>query len=294
MKYKRFYLTSGSILAILALIAPFIQFYYDYSDVTCGAECWTTFCMKNGMTNLYFYNYEELPLTFEPASSVHKVEFYKKDGRYKNGYRPIDFITPYSKGVKYVFKIPAYSRSCYGMKIFKDPLVTVKWTFAGLDPFLFGINANLSYEINSCYDNISLGGCFSPDWTKAFNQINFSDNVTIRSGNYSWNFTDINVTNVGTLLLNLTNNGSTNFTVSIRLNQTNPSRWQLNYIDNGTTFNITSDTLWMDIVNVTVNETKLINLSMDFFNISQTYINWTLNESTANWTFDFRLNVTAY
>lgn len=187
-KYKRFYLVTGSILAILAMMTPFVDYYYDYEDeVYCGSDCWATFCIKNGFKNFYYYNEGELPLTFEPSPK--SVEFFKKDGRYKSGYRKIDFITPYSKGVKYVFKIPAYSYTCYGMKVKKSPTETIKWTFAGLDPYFIG--TNLTMEVNDCYDNVSLGGCFDINWTKAWDQINWSDNTTLKSGNYSWNLLNL-------------------------------------------------------------------------------------------------------
>jgi len=148
--YKRFYLTSGSILLIFALIAPFIQYYYNYDNETyCGEHCWVEFCLKNGNKNLYFYNKEGLQLTFEPEGKVSDVQFYKKDGRYKSGYRLIDFITPYSKGVKYVFKIDAYKTACYAMNVTKDQYANVKWNFMGLDPYLIGNNLT---EIVKCKD----------------------------------------------------------------------------------------------------------------------------------------------
>lgn len=137
-RYKRFYLWgSVSILGILILIAPFIKYYYGYEEeIYCGDTCWVEFCIKNGNKNLYFYNKEELPLTFYPEDKVSNVKFYKKDGRYRSGYREIDFITPYYKGRKYVFKIPAYSTTCYAMEIEKEWWADVKWTFGKLDPML--------------------------------------------------------------------------------------------------------------------------------------------------------------
>ena len=137
-RYKRFYLWgSVSLVAIFALIAPFIQYYYGYDEITyCGEKCFVTFCLKNGNKNLYFYNKDELPLTFYPEDSVSNVEFFKKDGRYKSGYRPINFIDPYYKDLLYVFKISAYLTSCYAMEIEKEWWADVKWTFGELDPML--------------------------------------------------------------------------------------------------------------------------------------------------------------
>ncbi len=140
MSYKRFYIIGSlSILGILTLIAPFIDYYYGYEDnIYCTDTCFVEFCLKNGNKNLYFYNKEELPLTFYPDGKVSNVKFFKKDGRYKSGYREIDFINPYSKGVLYVFKIAAYKTSCYAMEIEKEWWADVKWTFGELDPKLIG------------------------------------------------------------------------------------------------------------------------------------------------------------
>jgi len=296
MRYKRFYLASGSILLIFALIAPFVEYYYDYEEIIhCAEECWVEFCMKNGNRNLYFYNRGELPLTFSPEDEVNNVQFFKRDRRYKLGYREIDFITPYSKGRKYVFKIPAYSFTCYGMKVFKEPTADVKWTFAGLDPWLIGTEqGNLSYEVDDCYNNTigDLGDCFAINWSLAADQINWSDNATSQSGNYTWNFTQLNVSPVDAWLFNFTNNGTTNITVSIKLNNTNTS-WQLYYYNGSTRFNLTS-TSFIALLNLTTGTTKLVNFTLDIRNVSQTYVNWSLNKSTAEWGFNYTLNVTSY
>ncbi len=135
-KYKRFYLWgSVSLVAIFTLIASFIDYYYGYEEVVYGLEkVQVKFCLKNGNKNLYFYNKDELPLTFYPEERVSNVEFFKKDGRYKSGYRPINFIDPYYKNRLYVFKISAYLTSCYMFEVEKDWWADVKWTFGELDP----------------------------------------------------------------------------------------------------------------------------------------------------------------
>jgi hypothetical protein len=173
--YKRFYLTAVSIISILALITPFIENYSEYSDVTCGEECWTTFCLKNGAKNLYFYNKEGLPLTFSPEDKVHEVHFYQADKRVKGkhpGYREIDFIQPYSKDVKYVFKIPAYKKQCYGIEIKKNPEDTIKWTFGNLDPYFYGITPSKKL-INFCKEVYSTNpACGSYLWNYTGTQPN--------------------------------------------------------------------------------------------------------------------------
>lgn len=293
-RYKRFYITGAlSILGIFALIAPFIENYYDYEDVTCGTECWTTFCMKNSNKNLYFYNKQELPLTFDPVQSVHSVEFFKKDRRFKTGYRPIDFITPYTKNRLYVFKIPAYSVTCYGIKITKDSAATVKWTFAGLDPTFFGVSANLTFNLSALLDdpnNVSQN--FAPNWSRVLDLVNFSDNFTQVIGNFSWNFTEFNISTATPVpwVYNFTNTGNTNFTLSALLNKTSTV---VDVFIGNDTFRVNlSTTTFKDIVNITVNETKLFNVTIDLINISQEYDNWTLVKNTAEWGFNITFNVT--
>ena len=294
-RYKRFYLSGVvSILLIFGMIAQYVEYYDNYEEVViCGEECWATFCMKNKGKNLYFYNKEELPLTFEPASNVHKVEFYKKDGRYKTGYRPIDFIAPYSKDRKYVFKIPAYSYTCYGMKIYKDYSATVKWTFLGLDPILQAPDGNLSYVLNEVL-NDSLEQNFMPNWSIVPTLINFSDNYTIQSGNFSWNFTEFNISaNITDWVYNITNIGSTNFTVLVKINGSyDGSLLEVWFWNNATQrFNISNET-FTALFNLTVNETKFINVTIDLINISQTYVNWTLTNDNSNYSFRVEFNVT--
>ena len=185
-RYKRFYLTGVvSLLLIFGMISPFIEYYDGYEEViTCGEECWAEFCMKNGNKNLFFYNKEELPLTFSDNSVIQGVEFYKKDGRFKSGFREIDFITPYTKNRLYVFKIPAYSYTCYGMKIYKDADATVKWTFLGLDPVLQAPDGNLTYFIQTSLNTTHLDQNFQPNWSVVTIQVDFTNNTLLSSGNF--------------------------------------------------------------------------------------------------------------
>ena len=218
-RYKRFYLRgAASLLLIFAMIGGYIEFYDNYEEVTnCGSECWVEFCMKNSYRNLYFYNKEELPLTFSDDSVIHGVEFYKKDGRFKTGYRPIDFIKPYSKGRLYVFKIPAYSYTCYGMKIYKDPGATVKWTFLGLDPILA---PPLPYLVNKQTNHTEYWNTSRPVYNK-------TDKCTWHELNSSWasctNFSHNEITEHSKIVID--------------------SEWQEVWIT-GKLFNVTKENLW--------------------------------------------------
>ena len=296
MGYKRFYLWGTvSLIGIFALIAPMITHYYSYEEqIVCGENCWVEFCMKNGNKDLYFYNKDSIPLTFEPEGKVKAVKFYQKDGRYKSGWRNINFIDPYFKGRKYVFKIPAYSARCYAMNISKEASDSLKWTFAGLDPWLIGIGqsgTNMSYEVDSCYNWTSLGDCFEVNFSRAFDQINWSDNATIHDGNYSWNFSEKGINAGNPWLFNFSNNGTVNLTVAIKLDGLNTSMWQLFYVDNATTHNLTS-TSWIFFLNVSNGTTELVNFSLDVYDLNQTYVNWSLQSSRGGWAFNYTLNST--
>jgi hypothetical protein len=297
-KYKRFYLSGSmvTIFTIFALLAGYIEYYDGYEDVVeCTSECWATFCMKNGNHNLYFYNKEEVPLTFSPVSKVHKVEFYKKDGRFKSGYRPINFIDPYSKGVNYVFKIPRYSYTCYGMKVYKDPQSTVKWTFAGLDPFLQAPDGNLTISINSFLNQTHIAQNFQPNLSKAFAQVNFSDNTTLQTGNFEWNFSEYNISaNVTDYVYNFSNNGSTNYSVWGKIN----GPYNQNLVKvwvwwNGVRKINLSNASFTELFPLnTTDWTELVNITIDLINLSQTYQNWSLVANNTNFDFNLTFNAT--
>ncbi len=148
--------------------------------------------------------------------------------------------------------------------------------------------SNLSYNVHPCYNSSigDLGGCFAINWSLAYDQINWSLNSTINGGNFSWNFTEFNISPVGSYLFNLTNNRTRNITIQLKLNTTNPSIWQLFYND----INLTS-TSFVNLLNLTANTTKRINLTLNLYNISQIYINWSLYKSTAGWGFNYTINI---
>lgn len=147
---------------------------------------------------------------------------------------------------------------------------------------------NFTYNVNDCYNASSLGDCFAVNWSKAWEQINWSDNETIFGGNYTWNFTDKDIPSIPLWQFNLTNHQVADITVNITLNFTNTSRWQLFYRGN----NLTTDTTFKGFINVSGSSTIRVNLSLNLYNITQRYVNFTLNRSTANWGFNFSLNAT--
>ncbi len=150
------------------------------------------------------------------------------------------------------------------------------------------IPVNFTYNVNDCYNASSLGDCFAVNWSKAFGQINWSKNETLLGGNHTWNFTDLDIPPIPPWLFNLTNLGPADVTVNITLNFTDTSRWQLFYRGN----NLTTDTTFKGFINVSGFSTVRVNLSLNVYNLTQQYVNWTLNRSTADWGFNFTLNAT--
>ena len=163
------------------------------------------------------------------------------------------------------------------------------------DPILSTSQGNLTYNINSKLNDTNIDQNFAPNGTAIFALVNFSNNVTMQSGNYSWNYTEYNIST--NLKLNYTykffNNGSTNFTVSALLNTSlvvlevwvhdnNTKRWNL------------SNSTYTDLFNLTTNTTRNINVTIDLLNISQTYKNWTLNTSTSDFPFNISFNISSY
>ena len=287
MAYKKVYLGVLGLLGLFAMIFPFIESYSDYSDITCGKECWTTFCMKNGVKTLYFYNKESVPLSFG-NDAVHNVEFYEKKG---SAYKRIDFVSSYKKGVSYVFKIAPAVKTCYGIKVFKDAETTVKWTFAGLDPIFYGVRANLSYVVNPVLNgNISQN--WMPNWSKAWALINWT-NPRVINGTFSWQFSQKNVSKYpanASYVYNLTNIGLTNITVYAKFVGANDKLdvWFLN-ASQFKKWNLTNSS-WTTLFNLTSGQKKKVNMTIDLFKLNQTYSLWNLTSDKSNFSFGISFN----
>ncbi len=146
---------------------------------------------------------------------------------------------------------------------------------------------SFNFTFDSCYDNVSLGGCFAINWAIPYNQINWSDNGTVeRGGNFSWNFTETGIQPLNKWLFNVTyHNLTKNGTLRIKLNQTSRN-WTLRY--NQTNL---SSTEYVSFLNITNGTSVLINFTLDILNFNQSYINWGLVYSNADWSFNYTLNM---
>ena len=55
-----------------------------------------------------------------------------------------------------------------------------------------------------------------------------------------------------------------------------------------------SNSSFTPLLNLEANTTRRINCTLNLINISQTYVNWSLTESNAEWSFNYTINVTNY
>ena len=133
------------------------------------------------------------------------------------------------------------------------------------------LNSNLSSTISWNY---------APNSSAIYDLINFS-NPTVMAGNYSWTYSEYNSTTLNSTSwdFNVTNAGSWGY-LKLSVNQS------YNWIDwkcNGTSIGTTNTSLGY----IEAGESILLNCTMDFVNISQTYVNWTLTENNASWNFNY-------
>ena len=120
---------------------------------------------------------------------------------------------------------------------------------------------------------------YSINWSKQTVQINYS-NVTVVAGNFTWNFTDLNLSPYPSVdyLYEIKNDRVNNVTIYLNINR---AADYFNWTYNGTLINTTS----IGLFNMSGNTSKRINITLNLINISQTYRNWNVTINRANWTF---------
>jgi len=180
----------------------------------------------------------------------------------------------------------------YNARVYKSGILKVRWRVTSDDrsyrvrlfdpPPPFFVGANVSVELNHKLTNLSYSVNFSLIDT------NYTDVIMNQDGNYTWNFSE-NVTryainNTGAVTLgytfNITNNRTIVYNLNMSMNQTKPwYQWHCN----GT--NIT--TSFTNIYVIPVNSSVYINCTLELLNISQKYVNWSLNLDRAFWDFNY-------
>ena len=145
--------------------------------------------------------------------------------------------------------------------------------------------SNRSILVNTTGLNHSFQNLTSLGYPVNFSLINWStiiNSTNALSGNYTWNFTQTNITpyNFTDYLFAVENTGYNNITVFLQQNQTEEwYNWRCNDL-NITTSNST-------LFNLSRGQTDYVNCSLDLFNISQTYVNWTKTVDRASFNFDY-------
>lgn len=133
--------------------------------------------------------------------------------------------------------------------------------------------------------NGSISQNFKPNFTVVDTQLNWSDNVT-QKGNFSWNFTQFNVTTLTGWTINITNDAVVNKTITAKINGTFDSNMINVWVSNSTgRVNLTNSS-YLTIVNLPASSVAFINITIDLFNMSQTYTNWALVADNTNYTFN--------
>ena len=137
----------------------------------------------------------------------------------------------------------------------------------------FSITPPLNVTLHESLADIS----YNVNWSKIV--INFSNSTTV-AGNFSWNFTDLNLTVSPEVpyIYQITNKRMNNVTVNLNIDRTAD---YFNWTYNDTLINTTS----RGIFNLTPNESKSINFTLNLINISQLYELWNVTINRANWSF---------
>lgn len=128
------------------------------------------------------------------------------------------------------------------------------------------------------------------EWPVNYSLINYTElytNASLHHGNYTWNFTEYNISpyNLTTYTFRLQNTlPDTDLDVKLQQNQTKP--WYEWYCVG---INITDSPI--TIITVPANSSQNINCSLNVINISQSYVNWSIVINKAVWDFEFNFSI---
>lgn len=133
---------------------------------------------------------------------------------------------------------------------------------------------------------------FMPNMSLILDQVNFSDNATLIGGNFSWNLTEYNISANTTWVLNFSNNASQNMTVQVVINGTIPDMVEVIFWPNETGFVNLSDSVINNLFTLVPDASRLINVTINLLNASQSYENWTLAADRTDFGFNISFNAT--
>lgn len=184
-----------------------------------------------------------------------------------------------------------WDQANYWARVYSSGILKARWRVTSddklvrvrlFDPPPVALQSNATYQLHPSLSNLTYAVNFS------LIDVNFTDVILNQKGNYTWNFSEnvtrfvLNETTVSTVpwVFNITNNGTLNITVNMTQNQTKP--WYEWWCNN---FNITN--VSRNVINVSNMSSSVFNCTLNLVNISQTYVNWTLNVSKSDWDFTY-------
>jgi len=145
--------------------------------------------------------------------------------------------------------------------------------------------ANLTVIIHPSLNATAIDQNFIPNTSEVFDQVNFSDNFTMQSVNYSWNISVFNGSTNATFLYNFTNNYTRNLTIQFRLNQSPGSIVTILAFENRSQ-RLTLNTDYQDLIIIGVGQSILVNMTLDLIGLAKTFVNWTLTSDNTNFKFN--------
>ena len=167
-------------------------------------------------------------------------------------------------------------------------IVTGTASARGFNSTTISTAALIIININTLLNTTYLHQNFIPNFS-LITGLNFSDNQTIHTGNFSWNLTQYNVSTNASWVYNFTNDESVTLTVQAKLNQS-VQRIHIWFWMNDT-HRLNLSTTYQDFITLSPDESNLINVTIDLIALSQTYSNWSLTTDNAKMYFNvsFRL-----
>lgn len=149
-----------TVLGFLGWFANSNNFDLEISgDIYCQEECRSYFNITSKYYTYYLYNKEGVKLDFLPEIKDYAI--CKPDKRCKScggcpeGWREIDFASPYTKRYKYVYKFYKGKKETFMIIGHKEPFETIKWGINAVneyrDPIWIG-SENVSVNITPIKD----------------------------------------------------------------------------------------------------------------------------------------------
>lgn len=207
------YIGIGGVTTLLGIFLWFMfsdQFITTTSqDVVCSGDCINPadsdcigyFNVTAKYKSYTFYNKENKTIEF--GKNIRSFDIGINDKRYKDGFKPFDFKTPFISGVKYVLKLEKGKTRTFRVRICKNnPTQDIKWSFSSVgvpDPIFHGINVTIS-NFKSCLEETNYFNITKPIYGDIIAyRTHYDKELRYYENNNSWyNFTYENGTELFT------------------------------------------------------------------------------------------------